>query len=306
MADQLERTTNLLALLLETRVALTYEDILNEIGDQYPPNAAARRGAFERDKSLLREIGVPIEMEVLGADRAGQTAYRVDRDRYELRGLDLTEAERRALQVAVAMVRTSEGELGVLKLGGATEAPAAITAHLPQLELLPALREAIGARSAITFRYHDAVRTLEPYALLLREGFWYVIGHDRGHGETRTYRVDRIEGGVEVGGHDEFERPAGFDPRTVFPADPKELGDVGRTALVRVDNARAAVVVRELGEDAVVRRSADGSVDVDVPCSNVDAFRSWLLGLGVHAEAISPDDVRQAVVDWLREMAGQR
>lgn len=303
VADQLERTTNLLALLLETRVALTYEDILNRIGDQYPPNAAARRGAFERDKSLLREIGVPIETEVLGADRAGQTAYRVDRDRYELRGLDLTDAERRALQVAVATVRTSEGEFGVLKLGGAMDSPAAITAHLPQLEVLPTLRDAIGARAPITFRYHDVPRTLEPYALLLREGFWYVIGHDRGHDETRTYRVDRIEGGVEVGSAHEFDRPPDFDPRSVFPADPKELGDTDRTALVSVDSARAAFVARELGDDAVVRRLPDGAVEVHVPCANVDAFRSWLLGLGMHAEVVSPADVRDAVVSWLRSMA---
>ena len=66
MADQLERTTNLLALLLETRVPLTLEEIVNQLGEQYPAGHAARRGAFERDKSLLRDIGVPIETEVLG------------------------------------------------------------------------------------------------------------------------------------------------------------------------------------------------------------------------------------------------
>ena len=78
MADQLERTTNLLALLLETRVPLTLDDIVNQLRDQYPVGHAARRGAFERDKGLLRDIGVPIETEVLGGSQAGQTAIRVD------------------------------------------------------------------------------------------------------------------------------------------------------------------------------------------------------------------------------------
>jgi predicted DNA-binding transcriptional regulator YafY len=305
MTDQLERTTNLLALLLETRVPLTLDDIVNQLGGQYPTGHTALRGAFERDKGLLRDIGVPIETEVLGGTKAGQTAYRVDRDRYELRDLDLTDDERRALQVAVAAARTTEAEFGMLKLGGVADSSASITANLPQLELLPALREAIAARSTVSFSYHLAPRALQPYALLLREGFWYVIGHDLGHGEVRTYRVDRIEGSVERGEHGEFERPRDFDPRTVFPADPKELGDGGLLATVRIDSARAMFAIRELGEESIVRRLPDGDVEVEVPCSNLDAFRSWLFGWGVHAEVVAPVAVREGLLDWLRAMASR-
>ncbi|MEP7204418.1 MAG: WYL domain-containing protein [Ilumatobacteraceae bacterium] len=305
MTDQLERTTNLLALLLETRVPLTLDDIVHQLRGQYPPGPTALRGAFERDKSLLRNVGVPIETEVLAGTRAGQTAYRVDRNRYELRHLDLTDDERRALQVAVAAARTTEAEFGILKLGGVADGSASITANLPQLQLLPALREAIAARSTVVFSYHAVARSLQPYGLLLREGFWYVIGHDVGHDELRTFRVDRIEGAVQQGKPGEFERPKDFDPRTVFPADPKELGDRARSATVRIDGARATFAVRELGEESVVRQLPGGGVEVEVPCSNVDAFRSWLFGWGVHAEVVSPADVRDEVVDWLRAMASR-
>ncbi|MEP7113873.1 MAG: WYL domain-containing protein [Ilumatobacteraceae bacterium] len=305
MTDQLERTTNLLALLLETRVPLTLDDIVNQLGDQYPGGHSAMRGAFERDKGLLRDVGVPIETEVLGGTRAGQTAYRVDRDRYELRDLELADDERRALQVAVAAARTTEAEFGMFKLGGVADSAASITANLPQLELLPSLREAIAARATIRFRYHAAPRTLQPYALLLREGFWYVIGHDVGHNEVRTYRVDRIDGSIEQGIGAEFERPEGFDPRAVFPADPKELGEGGQSAIVRIDNTRATFAVRELGEESIVRRLDDGGVEVEVPCSNLDAFRSWLFGWGVHAEVVGPADVRDGLIDWLRAMASR-
>ena len=305
MTDQLERTTNLLALLLETRVPLTLDDIVNQLRDQYPAGHAAMRGAFERDKGLLRDVGVPIETQVLGGVHAGQTAYRVDRDRYELRDLDLTDDERRALQVAVAAARTTEAEFGMFKLGGVADSMASITANLPQLDLLPQLRESVAARATVTFGYRGVPRTLQPYALLLREGFWYVIGHDVGHDEVRTYRVDRIEGSVERGEGAEFERPDHFDPRAVFPADPKELGDGGQSATVRIDNARATFAVRELGEESVVRRLADGSVEVEVPCSNLDAFRSWLFGWGVHAEVVAPPDVRDGLIEWLRTMASR-
>jgi predicted DNA-binding transcriptional regulator YafY len=305
MADQLERTTNLLALLLETRVPLTLDDIVTQLDGQYPEGSSAMRGAFERDKGLLREIGVPIETEVLGGPRAGQTAYRVDRDRYELRDLQLADDERRALQVAVAAARTSEAEFGILKLGGVAEGSTAITANLPQLAVLPVLREAIAARSTVSFDYRGTLRSLQPYALLLREGFWYVIGHDRGHAEVRTYRVDRVEGDVQLGDPAEFERPLDFDARTVFPADPKELGEANRTATVRIDRARAMFAERELGEGAVSGRLPDGSIDVVVPCANLDAFRSWLFGWGEHAEVRSPVGVRAEIVTWLSEMVGR-
>ncbi len=61
MADPLERLTNLVALLLETRQPLTLEQIADALAGQYPEGAAARHGAFERDKAMLREGGVPLE-----------------------------------------------------------------------------------------------------------------------------------------------------------------------------------------------------------------------------------------------------
>ena len=95
MADALERVTNLLALLLETRRALTLTEIGAELGEQYPSGESAMRGAFERDKAMLRAIGVPIDQEILGGNQAGQTVYRIDKSRYELDQLNLSEDEQR-------------------------------------------------------------------------------------------------------------------------------------------------------------------------------------------------------------------
>jgi hypothetical protein len=74
---------------------------------------------------------------------------------------------------------------------------------------------------------------------------------------------------------------------------------------VRVDGVRAAGVVLELGPERVVQRGDDGSVDVEVPCANVPAFRSWVLGLLDHGVVLSPPDVRAAVVDWLTAMVAR-
>lgn len=307
MADALERITNLVALLLETRAPITLEQIVNELAGQYPAGESAARGAFERDKALLREIGVPIESEVLAGSDAGKTAYRIDRRRYELADLELDADERQALQMAVAAARLSEGQFGMLKLGAEGATAGTVVTNIPDVPALPALREASAHHAVASFRYHGTDRRLHPYSLLLREGFWYVIGHDLTHESLRTYRVDRIEGEVEVGDSNAFVRPADFDPRHAFPADPKLIGDEpAARALVRVDTSRSLAAVSDLGEESVVDRSVDGSVVVRVPCANLDAFRSWLFGLGVHAEVLEPAEVRTSVVEWLRSMVVAR
>jgi len=304
-----ERITNLLTLLLETRVPVTLRQISTSI-EGYPAGQVALRGAFERDKALLRDIGVPIETTVLGGDQAGETAYSIDRVRYELRGLDLDDDERHALQMAVATLRSETGQDAVWKLGGSAVPTSTVVANVVQLPSLPALRSAVAERRSVRFSYHAVERTLDPYGLLLREGFWYVMGHDNGHDQVRTYRVDRIEGEVSPIDGSSFDRPADFDARAVFPADAKLLGDVGerRNAQVAVFGPTAEIVRRDLGDAAVTADSTTGgpagATVFEVPCTNLDAFRSWVLGLGVHAEVVGPPEVRADVVAWLRDLAG--
>ena len=156
------------------------------------------------------------------------------------------------------------------------------------------------------FRYRDVERTVDPWGLLLRDGFWYVIGFDHGRSEQRTYRIDRIEGSVDAVPGSSFERPAGFDPRAAFPEDPKLIGatETVPVARVRIDAERARAAVRDLAEERVLWRGDDGAVEVEVPCANLPAFRSWLLGFAEHAEVIEPADVRAHVVAWLEAVAG--
>jgi proteasome accessory factor B len=314
MADRMERLTNLLALLLETPRPLSLVEIAGELHGMYPEALPARRGAFERDKAALREIGVPIESEIVpGGEYAGQSRYWIDRGRYELTDLDLDRDEMRALQVAVAATRSGAGsesaQVALWKLGGVAAGDVApVLATMPSLPALAPLRDAVARRAVVHFRYRDVDREVEPYGLLLRDGFWYLVGFDRVRADRRTYRVDRIDGGIEVGGAGAFARPH-IDLREAVPTDPKLIGVSGEStddAIVRVSPVRAGAVVREVGDERVVRRADDGSVEVAVPCANLDAFRSWVLGMMEHAEVLSPDHVRTHVVEWLERMMVER
>ncbi len=305
MADRVERLTNLLALLLETAEPLSLVQIAGELDGQYPESQTARRAAFERDKAALRQIGVPIEQEIVpGGEYAGQTRYWIDRDRYELSGLQLDEDEMRALQVAMAATRpgSASGQEALWKVGaGLLDQVAPVTAIVPESTSLPTLREAVSDKMSVRFTYRDVTRTVDPWGLLLRDGFWYLVGFDHERSDRRTYRIDRIHGDVAALPDRRFDRPADFDPRDAFPDDPKLIGADARVpdARVRIDRHRARVASRELGAERVVAEHDDGSIEVDVPCANLAAFRSWVLGYLEHAEVLAPEHVRDDLVAWL-------
>jgi proteasome accessory factor B len=309
VTDPLERLTNLVALLLETRRPLTLEEITRELRGQYPERDPARRTAFERDKRQLRDEGVPLEQTVLSGDRAGATGYWIDRSRYSLPDLGLTEDETRALQVAVATVHLGEdwGGDALLKIGSSEpdrdpgERP--IVAALASSPDLPQLFAANSERATVSFGYRGRPRRLDPYGLLARSGFWYVMGFDHDAGEVRTYRVDRVEGPVVAGPGGAFEIPSGFDPADTFPADAKMVGE-GEVVSARVwiSAAQAPTVVRELGEAAVAERRPDGDVVVTVPYANRWALRAWVAGLVDDAEILEPEDLRAEMMAWLEAL----
>lgn len=311
---QLERVTNLLALLLTTRQHLTFDQIRLELAGQYPENLSAARAAFERDKAILRDEGIPIDSEILGGDRAGATGYRIRRSDYELGDLGLSSEETAALRVAVGALRMgqtwAEEALWKLDLESAPgEAPSTVVSTSLSVDSrLPRVHEAIADRHHMRFSYGGRRRVVAPFGLLARHGHWYVVGDDVELDALRTFRLDRIEGGIDVLAETAFERPADFDVRTSFPSDPKVLPggiDVGaEIARVRVDRSDVGVVLSQYGEESMVEQLGDGSGVFEIPCANVDAFVHWLLGFVDRAEVLEPAPLRAHVVSWLESMVG--
>jgi predicted DNA-binding transcriptional regulator YafY len=304
-----ERMLNLVALLSESTLPLTLEAISNSMRGQYPEKDEARRTAFERDKKSLRKLGIPITTQTLAGNDAGKTAYSIDRAGYALIDFALTPEELSALQQAAALVQigTTWGKQAVQWLGGEivdTELSGAVKVDA-QSHVLPALWSAVASFTTVKFSYHGRQREVHPYGLVARNGFWYLIAFDTERAMQVTYRVDRIEGDLTMGDSQSFERPEGFDLATAYKRDPKDFPGAGsEVAIVRLDHRVAPAVVRELGEDAVVARRTDGSIDVEVASGNRPAFKSWLFAMVDRAEVISPESVRQEIIADLQRMAG--
>lgn len=302
--DQAERLLNLLALLSHDSKYRSLEEI------HFATNMYGDRSLFERDKAILREMGVPISSIVLSGSEAGVMSYRIDRREMQLADIAFTDDERRALQLALAAVHVDSAwaERARMKLNIAeSDMPAGPQVNLPiNSELLPKLADAASRSLRVQFDYTGGSRrSMHPYGLLSRGGHWYVVGHDLDRKAIRSFRVDRIVGDVKVTS-DKFERPADFDVEAAVATDAEMLGEAGGSvAHVLVSSKLAPSVVRDFGEGCVVEKLEDAVV-VAVPCANRPAFRSWVLGLVAGAEVLSPPEVRQDIIDWLDAMAGSR
>jgi predicted DNA-binding transcriptional regulator YafY len=307
MANRLERLLNLTAALLNASRPLTAQDIAEQVpGYPDPGDKATFRRAFERDKEVLRDMGIPVRvLDVPGTDPPEQ-GYVIRRDDYALRDPDLDADELAALHLATAAVRMEglPGTEAVWKLGGAAGevgGDAVPVAALPSIPQLVPLFGAVAERAPVTFAYRGETRTIDPHRLSFSRGHWYLDGWDHDRADDRQFRLDRIDGEVTLGEAGSFERP---QATRRGPAQPWTIGgEEPITARVRVDADQAGWAVDHVGADAVSTTEADGTVVLELTVTNRDAFRSFVLGFLDHAEVLGPQELRDDLVDWLRSVA---
>ena len=306
MSERLERLINLTATLLATRRPLTLDELAERLEPGYADELTARRRQFERDKETLRELGVPITVELVDT-LGGEQGYRIRPDDYYLPDPGLDPAERAALHLAVTAVEVGGFDpLDALrKLGGAEgEAAGQAVARFELTQHLGDCFDAVTRRCALSFSYRGDPRRLEPYGILHRFGHWYVVGRDRDRDAPRAFRVDRLDGPPDVGPPGTFVAPADVDPTDYLSSDPLTYGDDQPVrARVLVDATRASLVTASLGEDAVVEQRDGGAVVVALDVVNRDAFRAFVLDLLDHAEVLDPPEMRAEIVGWLTALA---
>jgi predicted DNA-binding transcriptional regulator YafY len=299
--DKLERLLNLTVALLHTPRALTKEELRERIPGAYPDEETAFHRAFERDKDDLRVLGIPLVVDEVPGTDPPITGYRISADDYYLPDPGLEPDELGALHLAATAVGFgADGGLAALrKLGGTPgEGSTSRVATVPADPRLEPLFSAMADRRSAAFAYKGGPRRVDPYRLDFQRGHWYLTAFDHGRQDERLFRVDRIEGGVEVGEPGTFEPPATEVPG--LSLSPWEVGDGERlVALVLVDADQAPWAVHKVGDAAVVEHHEDGAVVLQVDVVNRDAFRSFVLELLDHAEVLEPDELRADVVAWV-------
>lgn len=294
MQNVVERTLNLLIFLLEAPHPVTADEVRQTVMGYGDQTDDAFHRMFERDKDVLRKLGVPLKREALDAWEV-DFGYTVDPDEYAIPDPKLTQEERVALSVAARIVRLGGSHAGIealRKLGGVERGVGLepLGADLgPEAEMLGVLFGAVTDRRSIEFKYRGQIRNGNPFGIAHRRGHWYLVaGTSRGE---RLYRVDRIET-IEVGEEaDSFSKPRGFDIRTVMDTHPWETGqDDVVEADVRFDSDVAWWAARTLRLP-----TPDGDLTVTVPVANSDAFVGWILSFGSGAVVTGPESMRDEI-----------
>ena len=177
---------------------------------------------------------------------------------------------------------------------------------------IAAVARAVWDRRRITVLYrswtNEAVRTLEPYGLVLKNGTWYVAAATVGSKTVRTYRVNQI---LELTTLDEtFDVPDSFDLQSYWSAGIAEFRAqrLQGTARVRV-TAIGRDMLRKCSSGPVVE-ALDAAVDVDdewltveVPIESIDHAHGLFLGIGAHLEVLDPPALRDRIAETAAQLA---
>lgn len=298
--EKLERLLNLTAALLNTERPLSAEQLKRGVGG-YPKAKASFRRTFERDKSDLRKMGIPLRtMPVPGVDPPVD-GYRIFRSEYTGAEIQLAPDELAALHLAANFVRLNQGEAGLHKFGKAGEEfePASV-GKVPFDERLTTLISAAANRRAISFEYGDAKsrakREVEPWRLSFARGHWYLSGWDKERLAERLFRLDRIQGELLDVGEATSPKQSTVDPSKLLSW---ELGE-GEPIEVRVavDADQISYLRYLIGQSSDNMEGEEAGI-VRFKVRNREAFRSFVLTFLEHAEVLDPPEMRADIISWL-------
>jgi proteasome accessory factor B len=313
--QKVERLVNLIALLLNTRYPLTVEEIRNTIPGYEQQDYSSFKRMFERDKEELRSLGIPIERRSTDVWEV-EEGYLISKDRYYLPELELDPDEMAALWIASQVVVEEGGkeDQALVKLsldaelGSSPASPPWLRARLHlDSPSLPVILEAVAGRRRIKFQYKaagqakDTNRTVDPYALIHRQGSWYVVGHDHLRRATRHFKLPRITSKVSFAGSKsgpDFEVPEEFSTEQTPVTEPW-TSEGGQKVEVAFSPRIAWLIEQSLGIEPSGKWN-DWTV-AQVRVADEEGFVSWVLGFGEDAVVRSPEKMRRAVVRRLRQ-----
>jgi predicted DNA-binding transcriptional regulator YafY len=174
--------------------------------------------------------------------------------------------------------------------------------HASLVPLLEKLRRAARERRRARVIYRGRrqpepiEREVDPYALVHRWGWWYVVGYCHLRQAHRSFRVDRI---IELTLLDEtFNVPDDFDVQAYLAAEPHVQPAIRVRLRFTPQGALAALDDRAMWKS--LEEQEDGSVIVVFGVPNLEAAARTVLSYAPHAVVLEPDELRHHVRERAR------
>jgi proteasome accessory factor B len=309
-----DRLFHLILALMATQSGVSKENILQSVRGYREDHEAGvsketleRR--FERDKDILRDMGIPLETLVPVEDDGNNrnTLYRIPKGKYDHPDdVKLSAQDIRLLNVAAAVWRegslSKDARVAQMKL-----ASHGLSVNEPLLGALPmitardpalaSLRVAIADNKQVRFSYlkpgerHATARQVSPLAVVMHEGSWHVLSVEGADHSQRTFLLRRIVSAVQI-----LDDAAAVPPTDTVSQMTEELDQLYRqqvaTVKVTPDSGAATILAHRPGT------TIDGEL-YSVHYTDVNVLADALCEHGPEVVALSPPELVDAVVRQL-------
>lgn len=141
---------------------------------------------------------------------------------------------------------------------------------------------------------------VSPHALCWDDEYYYLICSYPGHEGLTHFQVDKV---LDIFPMEEpCEKPPGdFDPAQYSRQTFGMFGGTECRATLRFENSLIGVAIDRFGGDILVRPDGDWFVTY-VNVTKSPTFYGWVFQLGDKAEIVAPDDLRQGMLEHVKEV----
>ena len=312
-----DRLFHLILALMATQSGVSKEQILSSVrGYREDSEAGASKETlerrFERDKDILRDMGIPLETLIPAEDEGNNrsTLYRIPKGKYDHPAdLQLSAQDIRLLNVAAAVWRegslSHDARVAQMKL-----ASHGLSVNEPLLGALPmitardpalaSLRMAMAENKQVQFSYLKpgdqlaTVRVVSPLAVVMHEGQWHLLSIEGEHDAQRTFLLRRIVSAVKI-----LDASAASPKAATVESMTAELDALYRSqvASIRVvpDSQAATILAHRPGTNI------NGDVYL-VHYTDVNVLADALCEHGPDVTALEPPELVAAVVAQLTRL----
>jgi predicted DNA-binding transcriptional regulator YafY len=164
---------------------------------------------------------------------------------------------------------------------------------------LQILRRACREQHTVSLLYHSRSRPeptrreLDPYALVYRWGWWYVVGFCHLRQSVRSFRVDRIQELTLL--ERSFVLPDDLDVNAYLASEPQPQAEL--RVCLRFAPELAALARGDFAYWDSAEEQPDGSLLVTMAAYDLEHAASWAASWGPLAEVLEPEALRRLLYE---------
>ncbi len=322
--NRTERLLDLITYLLNAREPVSWQEIKNHFPDDYSRGVEeSNQRKFERDKAELISLGIPIDYHSgAGVKKEG---YLIEKEKLFLHEVQFTPQESSLLMLSAGAVLKDEGFPYRDHLESALHKIISVNDHLspppPGLTITYAgnpgtvnrskwvneIQDALDRRKTLQFTYHafstreTTKRTVDPYGLIFRRGFWTLVAWDHVRQDLRSFVVSRIRKlqlNSRRPGTPDFEVPDDFSVKSYQNQQQWEL-DLHDPIQVTIQVSQHRLL-ELLAQLRTAKRTSKNTFELSV--KNRFGLISWILSQKTDVRVLDPPEIQSELCEVLRKL----